>query len=116
MASWIETFQAPLHEIEERFKKSELAIVAWSSQEQSEHLRQRMKQSETKGQAQYGTPPNAKIPPGSSVPEGLPARFFNKDGELDLRGVTGMEAWQYMQAIGKRLPYIPIERPLTEKK
>lgn len=115
MASWIETFQAPLHEIEERFTKSELAIVAWSSQEQSEHLRQRMKKSEDEGKVQYGTPPNAKIPPGTTVPENLPAKFFNAQGELDLSGVTGVEAWKYMQAIGVKLPYIPVER-MPEKK
>lgn len=40
------------------------------------------------------------------MPEGLPDHFFNKEGELDLSGVTGEEARRYFQAIGIKLPII----------
>jgi len=49
-------------------------------------------------------PAGAKTTPQGVLPEGLPNRFFNADGELDLRGVTGADAFRFFQAQGKTLP------------
>ncbi len=94
-----------MHEIEERFTGSELAIVAWRSQESYHQMSQKMKRA---------APPQADGKPGL---EGIPERFFNEEGELDLRRATGVEAWNIMRKLGHRLPMIPVEdRALKEKK
>lgn len=40
------------------------------------------------------------------IPTNLPAHFYNKDGEVDLRQVTGNEAYQYFARLGVPLPII----------
>jgi hypothetical protein len=44
-------------------------------------------------------------PPPPKI-EGLPPRFYNKEGELDLRQVTGAEAFKLFQAQGMVFPII----------
>lgn len=46
-------------------------------------------------------------PVDGSLPDGLPDRFFNEDGELDLRQVSGVEALKFMQAQGFKIPIYP---------
>jgi hypothetical protein len=96
LAAQIEMFGLSKREIEKKFTRSELVILAWRSQEISASFE---RQSGT-------TPPTGKrnFHLGAQVPEGLPDKFYNKDGEVDLRQVTGEEAYKYMSAIGVKLP------------
>lgn len=41
------------------------------------------------------------------IPEGLPDRFFNAEGDIDLRQVTGEDAWKFFAAQGIKLPVMP---------
>lgn len=97
-----------MYEIEERFTKSELGIVSWRSQETYHQMSVKMKKN---------APP---MVPGVQtqkgiIPEGLPKKFFNAEGEVDLRQVTGVEAWNFMRAQGITLPMIPIEERAIKK-
>lgn len=75
--------------------------MGWRSQEQSHQFKQRSEKmksnspSASKG-SRYGS--------DDMVPEGLPDKFFNEDGEIDLSKVTGAEARKYMGLIGIKLP------------
>jgi hypothetical protein len=91
----------PLYEIEERFTKSDLAIVGWRSQETSYQMDKKMKQ----GSANAG--PSDRHFNDPSLPTNLPEKFFNKDGELDLRQVTGAEALKFLHLQGVNVPFIP---------
>lgn len=96
----------PFYEIEERFTRSDLAVVGWRSQETSYKLDQQMK----RGHAAAGPPADFKIPEGTTIPAGLPERFFNKDGELDLRQVTGADALKFLRAQGINVPFVPFDQ------
>jgi hypothetical protein len=109
VASWIETFQCPMSEIEERFTRSELAVVAWRSQETYHQMSAKMKKHEQNS-------PGQKYDERGVLPEGLPDKFFNEAGEVDLRQVTGAEAWKFMQAQGIKLPIIPVQERPPQKK
>jgi hypothetical protein len=95
----------PLREIEERFTKSDLAIVGWRSQETSYLMDKKMKHG------------NAAVGPGEeahehfndpNLPTGLPGKFFDKQtGELDLRGVTGEDALKFLRMQGVNVPFVP---------
>lgn len=94
----------PLYEVEQRFTSSELAIVGWRSQETAYLMDKQMK----KGQANAGPPVEAgELMTDPSLPYGLPERFFNKDGELDLRQVTGAEALRFLRTQGVNVPFVP---------
>ncbi len=84
-------------ELDVKFTKSELFLLAWRSREQSAALEKSMKQPGRHSASDNGD---------AEVPEGLPEHFFNKDGDLDLRQVSGREAYRFFSAIGKKLPII----------
>lgn len=109
----------PIHEINERFTKSEIYMMAWRSQEQHHHFKKKMKghdkgrsrSSEDGGRYNYGS--------DAVIPEGLPDKFFAQEiirdkhgkiiatpGELNLSQVTGTEARKYMATIGMPFPEI----------
>jgi hypothetical protein len=81
----------PLREIEERFTRSELVILAWRSQEQHYNLQKDMPKKSKKGKRKmvYG--------PDDIGPQGMPDEFFNEDGEIDLRKVKGEDARRYFE-------------------
>jgi hypothetical protein len=79
----------PLREIEERFTKSELVLMAWRSQEMHHNLQKDMPKKKGKKHSKYG--------PDDIGPEGMPAHFFNEDGEIDLSRVKGEEARGYFE-------------------
>lgn len=84
-------------ELESKFTRSELVLLAWRSQEQSAMLDASLKKN--KG--------GSRTPSGSyeeGVPEGLPPHFYNERGEVDLRKVTGKEAYRYFSSLGIKLP------------
>lgn len=46
------------------------------------------------------------------IPENLPDKFFNDEGEVDLRRVTGEEARKYFSMLGMQLPVINTNRSM----
>jgi hypothetical protein len=95
LAAQVEMFGLSKRELDAKFTKSELALLAWRSQEVSASMEKST--GSRKGQRKNYS--------DAEVPEGLPDHFFDPEtGELDLRRVTGEEAYKYMAAIGIRLP------------
>lgn len=84
-------------ELEKKFCRSELVLLAWRSQEIAAQL------EESAGTAPAASGKKRQYT-DANVPEGLPDRFYNKDGEVDLRQVTGEEAYRYFSSMGIRLP------------
>jgi hypothetical protein len=82
-------------ELEQKFTKSEMFFVAWRSTEVAFQMEKKFKTPV--GTA--GEMPTRDFG-GVKVPQNLPAHFFNAQGELDLRGVTGKEAHRYFQSLG----------------
>lgn len=97
LTAQMEMFGLSKRELEKKFTRSELVLLAWRSQEISASL-----------DSPSSQPPESKTKRkfyfDSQVPEGLPDKFFNEDGEVDLRKVTGEEAYKYMSSIGVKLP------------
>jgi hypothetical protein len=126
----METFSMPLHEIEERFTKSEIYMLAWRSQEQHHHFKKKMKDVDKGNPRQprhaEGGVSRHKYASGDEIPEGLPEKFYAQEvirdsrinpktgegyviatpGEINLSQVTGAEARRYMAAIGMPFPEI----------
>ena len=103
LAAQVEMFGLSKREIEKKFKRSELLILAWRSQEMSASFEKdsagvREKAESIKTRRQRKT--------DGILPEGLPDHFFNEDGEVDLRQVTGKEAYEFMMKQGIKLPVI----------
>ena len=119
----------PLREIKKRFTKTDLVILAWRSQEQAYQLKRRYDTGKTRKPktrfldretvnafGEEEEQPGGKRRQTEGVPEGLPDRFYNKDGEVDLSRVTGEDAWKYFAAQGIKLPRFPgRERARPEK-
>ena len=93
-------------ELEEKFTKSELVILAWRSQETAATLEKMGKESQDSFKEKTRPKPDRPWVPDAQMPSGLPDHFFNEDGEVDLRNVTGEEAYRYFSSIGVRLPII----------
>lgn len=100
-------------ELEAKFRRSEMVLLAWRSQEVSAEMEKQTKGVRETLEAQTNT--SQRRYHGASVPEGLPSHFFRKDydpeagigpGELDLRQVSGEEAFKYFSSIGVKLPII----------
>lgn len=98
----MESLKLPVREIEERFTKSELGVVAWRSQERYHQMSKRMKKA-TREMPSMGE----KQEIDARMPSGLPRRFFNEEGELDLSKVNSVDAAKYFQSIGMPLPIMP---------
>lgn len=98
----METFHLPLREIEERFTRSELVFVAWRSQELHHNM---MKDHPTIAKTKSGK--RSKYSMEDKGPQGMPDRFFNKDGEIDLRQVSGEDARMYFAKLGIPLVALP---------
>jgi hypothetical protein len=45
----------------------------------------------------------------------MPGRFFNKEGELDLRGVTGDDALKFLKMQGVNVPFVPYSAQARSK-
>lgn len=99
LASQIEMFGLSKRELEKKFTRSELVLLAWRSQEMSASLE---RQTESPKGAQSAQPKRVYL--DAQVPQGLPDHFYNKDGEIDLRQVSGEEAYKYMSSVGIKLP------------
>jgi hypothetical protein len=109
LASQIEMFSMSRREMDKKFTRSEMLILSWRSMEMSYLMKQQTKGlgSSIDGEASEGTPKvRRKRYLDANIPDGLPDRFFNKDGEVDLRLVTGEEAVKYLQTAGIKIPVI----------
>jgi hypothetical protein len=72
-----------------------------------------MSKSMKKGNANAGPPNNVQS--DGSFPQGLPERFFNPEGELDLRQVTGADALNFLRKQGVNVPFVPhVAKPEKE--
>lgn len=100
--SLVETFQMPLREIKERFTWSEIVLMGWRSQEQTQELKSKTPAG-MKGAREVSDKPRKGYAYGE-IPENLPDRFFNEEGEVDLSKVKGRDAVQYLAAIGIHVP------------
>jgi len=120
----METFSLPLHEINDRFTKSELYMVAWRSQEQHFHFKRKFPKKDG-GEVTYSEGgKRRRYGPNDVIPEGLPDKFYAQDvvrdkkgkvmaspGEINLSQVSGQEAKRYMAAIGMPFPEIRSVQP-----
>jgi hypothetical protein len=93
----MQEFKMPLSEIEEKFTLSEMAIMSWSSQEHMAGLEKRSVNRPTRTKES-----NTK----QNKTESLPEHFYNEEGEIDLRRVTGKEAYRFLSSQGIKIPII----------
>jgi hypothetical protein len=106
MASWVEMFHMPMKEIEKRFTRSDMTLIAWRSQETSAQMRKRMKDSASKAPPKTIT--SGREHTYAMIPEGLPENFYNEENEVDLSKVSSEEALTYFKSFGI---YIPVIQP-----
>lgn len=96
----------PLQDIERKFRKSEMALLAWRSQEQAVEMERSMKQPHAaQSDFKYG-PPSKPMVPGET-PMAIPDSCYNEDGEPDIRKMTGNQAVAFMRAAGFNFPVVP---------
>jgi hypothetical protein len=98
-------FRMGKRELEEKFTKSELVILGWRSQETSAQLEKQTKEVTDDFEASKKRQPR-QHPGNAEMPANLPEHFFNENGEVDLRKVSGEEAYRYFSSIGVHLPII----------
>lgn len=108
----------PLEEIRDRFTKSERVMIAWRSQEQYWQMKKKM--GDRPRGRKRATEPGKKgkevrikgqrIQYNDSMVDSMPDKFFNEEGELDMRLMTGQQAVAYMNAKSKEmgLPLFPV--------
>jgi hypothetical protein len=101
--SLVETFQMPLREIKERFTWSEIVLMGWRSQEQTHQLKSKSGNIRSWKEDKANVKQRKAYAEGE-IPANLPDRFFNEEGEVDLRKVTGRDAVQYLAAVGIHVP------------
>lgn len=94
----MQEFKMSLSEIEAKFTKSEMAIMSWSSQEQTLNLEKKTKNTKKNN---FKKPSNIE-----KDDEDLPSHFYNEEGEIDLRKVTGKEAHRFLSRMGIKIPII----------
>jgi hypothetical protein len=104
-ASWIEALGLPLREIEERYTRSEVALMAWRSQEQGHQMRLKMKTG--------GKP---TLPVDSKVEHQIAAleRFSEKlkkpltddEGMFTVKHQSGEDALKVFEMMGLQFPRI----------
>lgn len=92
-------FKLPLDELMEKFTKSEMAIMSWSSREQSSSL-EKKKPKKQKKKRQLDNLREEETETSEYRTRDLPDKFYNKEGEVDLRQVTGKEAWKFFASQG----------------
>lgn len=99
----------PLREIEDKFTLSELVMTAWRSQEIASQMGKdvdvKTSSSPTTSKNRVHDeidPETQKRKPGLThdLIESLPDRFFNEEGDLDLRRVSSEDALKFFQAAG----------------
>jgi ribosomal protein S18 len=114
----MQELKMPLTQIEEIFTTSELAMMAWTSQEQSADLEKTSKKKKSIRQPRRKSPEEllAEDLTGEEIddieeieyerPRTLPNKYYNEDGEVDLSKLTGKEAVSYLAKRG--MHFLPI--------
>ena len=124
----METFHSSLEEIRDRFTWSEIVLMGWRSQEQVYKMKLRMdkgrEDDEDDERSDYEEDEPAKIEIKEKkplvkkkakkkkskkqydgfVPEGLPDRFYDEDGDVNLSKVELKDALKYLNGMGFRFP------------
>lgn len=111
----MEMFCLPLEEIRDRFTLSEIALMGWRSQEQVFKMKRKMDRNRTDWESQDYEPtempktknrskPKKKKEYDGHVPEGLPERFYDEEGEVNLSKVKLQDALKYLNGQGFKFP------------
>jgi len=102
----MQEFKMSMDEIEEKFTKSELMIMSWTSQEQAAHLEEETKRKKTSIKNKTQLQDLEEELSGKEITtverqsSDLPDRYYNEEGEVDLRKVSGKEAVRLLSAMG----------------
>lgn len=103
----MEAFKIPMREVRRRFTKSELATVAWRSAEMAHNMtsktRQSSQQRATGQQTEDTGVPDSAVSALERRMGPIADKLANKEGEVDLRQLTGSEALHFMGAMGIRM-------------
>lgn len=120
----MEMFQAPLEEVRERFTLSEIVLMGWRSQEQAYKMHLRLHPEDEEEQEQTEEPEwdvrrerkTVKTQPKNKkrkrkqydghVPDGLPDRFYDEEGEVNLSKVKLNDAVKYLNGMGFKFPFM----------
>ena len=118
----MDNFKLPLREIKAKYTKSDIALLAWNSRLQSYNLSlgfESTKSDAPKPQLVHSDP-DVISPAGVketekayTLPEGvnngvhIPKKFFDEEGEIDLRRGSGPEVARYINALGIPLVVMP---------
>jgi hypothetical protein len=101
-----------MREIRKKYTKSELVIMSWDSKQKAYNMSLvRGKKPLTASDAKtvtYEANVNGiretatayEVPKTLNNGVAIPKKFFNQDGEIDLRQATGPEALSYLRAVG----------------
>lgn len=124
IASWMDNLKLPVRNIEEKYTSSEIYMMGWHSRLQSYNMSKRFKHKalpeKSAGNGAYIddiNPNNVKdlgnawqLPPSINNGVPIPKKFFNEEGDLDLRRATGPEALAYLRKLGIQIsiPFAPV--------
>ena len=125
MASWMDTLKLPIRQIESTYTLSELFILSWNSRLQSYNMSQRFQSARTPAltdgsdkvtiidssySGNSGNPNGVRdlgnawaFPDSINKGVPIPKKFFDEEGNMDLRRASGPEAVAYLQKIGVNL-------------
>lgn len=91
----------PMREIRKKYTISDLVLMSWDSKQKSYNMRKRFHKG---SDSEVGTVKDVgeawQLPEGVNNNVAIPKKFFNDEGELDLRLATGEEACAYLRKLG----------------
>lgn len=101
-------FKLPMREIKRKYTKSELAVLAWRSQELAHNMSQHSKRASRQpfvgaGRMRYQEPPTVDDVIISSIEKRLGPiadKITGDDGDVDLHRLTGAEAHAFFSSLG----------------
>jgi hypothetical protein len=115
----MDNFKLPMREIRLKYTKSELVLMAWDSRQKAYNMhklssnRPKIKDVASSNKIEYVGSTSGKNPNNisetvdayempSTLNKGIPIlkKWFNEEGELDLRKATGPQAVRYLNALG----------------
>lgn len=107
----MDTFKLPMHKVKSIYTRSELVLMAFDSREKAYHMQLKYddgKNSPSRGRLPMSSPSNGvretidsyELPEGVNNGIAIPKVFFNDEGEVDLRQVTGPQAVRYLRSLG----------------
>ena len=97
----------PLQDIERKFRKSEMTLIAWRSQEQAAEMEKQFQRPAASSPYTLPVAPPRSLARAGDTPMPIPEECYNEEGEPDIRKMTGNQALSYMRAAGFNLPVIP---------